>query len=102
MQWLHLLVLAFFMASALGQEDQTIIQTSETEENSSKQLPSPKVTESDSSPARQRPQQGPGWGGLISGKVEFLFSLKKYDSPKITKKADLIQFLLRNINKFIF
>jgi len=67
MQWLHLLVLAFFMASALGQEDQTIIQTSETEENSSKQLPSPKVTESDSSPARQRPQQGPGWGGLISG-----------------------------------
>jgi len=69
MQWLHLLVLAFFMASAMGQEkeDQTIIQTSETEENSSKQLPSPKVTESDSSPARQRPQQGPGWGGLISG-----------------------------------
>merc|ERR1719211_374418 len=55
------------MASALGQEDQTIIQTTETEENSSKQLPSPKVTESDSSPARQRPQQGPGWGGLISG-----------------------------------
>merc|ERR1711993_232999 len=68
MQGIHLLELAFFMASALGQEDdQTIIQTSETEENSSKQLPSPKVTESDSSPARQRPQQGPGWGGLISG-----------------------------------
>ena len=78
MQWLHLLVLAFFMASAMGQEkeDQTIIQTSETEENSSKQLPSPKVTESDSSPARQRPQQGPGWGGLISGKADF-FHLKR-------------------------
>lgn len=73
MKWLHLWALAFMTAFAKGQERDLLLPASadsESEENTKLLLPSPKVAadiETDSSPARQRPQQGPGWGGLISG-----------------------------------
>jgi hypothetical protein len=48
--------------------EKTTIENSDSLEHS-KELPSPKSAseESESSPARQRPQQGGSWGGLLSG-----------------------------------
>lgn len=75
--WSHLPVLALLLLGghALGQVvgdttiGETTIENSENLEHSSKELPSPKSAseESESSPARQRPQQGGSWGGLLSG-----------------------------------
>ena len=77
--WSHLPVLALLLLGgrhALGQVvgdttiGETTIENSENLEHS-KELPSPKSAseESESSPARQRPQQGGSWGGLLSGKI---------------------------------
>ena len=78
--WSNLPVLALLLLGghALGQvlgegsdtiEEKTTIENSDSLEHS-KELPSPKSAseESESSPARQRPQQGGSWGGLLSGK----------------------------------
>ena len=77
----HLPVLALLLLGghALGQvlgeggDDISIGETTiENSESKELLLPSPKSAseETDSSPARQRPQQGGSWGGLLSGKNE--------------------------------
>jgi len=73
----HLPVLALLLlgghalGQVLGEGGDTSIGETTIENSESKELllPSPKSAseETDSSPARQRPQQGGSWGGLLSG-----------------------------------
>ena len=87
MKWLHLsvVVLLLFGGHTLGQEDQkTASEQASAEISKLLDLPpppSPKVIEPNSSPARQRPQQGPGWGGLISGKNTAKYIRYRRSSP---------------------
>ena len=86
MKWLHLsvVVLLLFGGHTLGQEDQKTASEQASSEISKLldlPLPSPKVIEPNSSPARQRPQQGPGWGGLISGKNTAKYIRYRRSSP---------------------
>ena len=88
----HLPVLALLLlgghalGQVLGEGGDTSIGETTIENSESKELllPSPKSAseETDSSPARQRPQQGGSWGGLLSGKNEWVYQKQRMYNPK--------------------